>query len=380
MRIEYWSIGLRILRDNLLFGVGPDRLYDITPQYMTPGSLKFITTTTMDSPHNWFLSFGCSFGLLALITLMVLLLYPVITYLKKSNLSNFLNNPSAPTFIALLCLLIDSLVSIEQTGLGIWLYFFAGKILASTRTKWVEQENWVENSQQQKEVKVSKASLAIAMSLALISSAVVMNRFTSDAFLRSSIQSVMLKSQAESDYRRIETLAIRLRAEPEYVVQAVPELAKAGDREALLNISKAYFAYNQKSHQARAIRFQVLNAVTSPKNSCPLLPTLIENTAWDRLFVEQYIFCIDQGYFGSEKNSLLQLIEKYIDISFPKTRDNQVSVVNLKARAIYAHLQFQLGKIEIARLLQKQIINDLNTFKNADPNIDVSEVNNHLKF
>jgi hypothetical protein len=74
------------------------------------------------------------------------------------------------------------------------------------------------------------------------------------------------------------------------------------------------------------------------------------------------------------------LIEKYIDISFPKTRDNQVSVVNLKARAIYAHLQFQLGKIEIARLLQKQIINDLNTFKNADPNIDVSEVNNHLKF
>jgi hypothetical protein len=179
----------------------------------------------------------------------------------------------------------------------------------------------------------------------------------------------MLKSQAESDYRRIETLAIRLRAEPEYVVQAVPELAKAGDREALLNISKAYFAYNQKSHQARAIRFQVLNAVTSPKNSCPLLPTLIENTAWDRLFVEQYIFCIDQGYFGSEKNSLLQLIEKYIDISFPKTRDNQVSV-----------LQFQLGKIEIARLLQKQIINDLNTFKNADPNIDVSEVNNHLKF
>ena len=55
-RIEYWKVTWRIIQDNFLFGIGPDKLYDASSPYMSPGSLKIITTTRMDNAHNWFLN------------------------------------------------------------------------------------------------------------------------------------------------------------------------------------------------------------------------------------------------------------------------------------------------------------------------------------
>lgn len=379
-RIEYWKIGFRVLRDNLLFGVGPDRLYDITPLYMTPGSLNVITTTRMDSPHNWFLSFACSFGIIAMVLLMILIAYPVITFLKKSDLDIFLSHPNAPSFIALLCLLIDGLVSIEQTGLGIWMYFFAGKILASAQTPWRVEDSFDGIYQGSQGTRQTKVILTFTLVLTLSSTIVIMDRFFSDAMLRSSVQSVVLGSQAKSDFKNIETFTNRLKAEPEYVIQAVPQLAKIGDKEALLSISKAHFEYNENSFQAAAIRFQVLNAVSSSKNSCPLLPSLLQNTPWESTFVENYIYCIDEGYFGAEKKSLLKLIERYISVSFPISKENEVSPTNLKSRAVYAHLQFQLGKIELARLLQQQTSRDLKEFEVENPYIEISMIGKLLNF
>jgi len=363
MRIEYWKISIRILKDNLLFGIGPDQLYDLTPFYMTPGSLKLVTTTSLDSPHNWFLHFGSSFGLPAMILLLLIILIPIISFLKRTNFSEFLTNQNSPTFIALLCLVTDGLVSIEQIGLGLWMYFFAGKILIPTQPK--SHDEHIPN---QKLVNIKLHQLltlitVTTLTLSLFLSGLIFDRFKDDALLRSAIQKVALGSQSQLDYQRIETLAVGLRAEPEYVVQAVPYLARIGAGAALLNISKAYFDYNPKSRQAQSLRFEILNAVPSPESACTLLPTLISRTPWESKFVEAYLICSKQNFYRVDKTSSLKLIEKYIDISFPREKSGQSTTsADLPARAIFANLQFQLGKVEEARLLQKQIELDLPSY------------------
>jgi O-antigen ligase len=381
IRIEYWKIGLKILRDNLLFGIGPDRLYDITPLYMTPGSLKLISTTSLDSPHNWFLHFGSSFGLPALILLLGLLLIPIIKFLKKLSFNVFLADQNTPTFIALLCLMIDGLVSIEQVGLGIWMYFFAGKILSPSQAKPQPDNPLIQGLVPDKFFRLSQLVVGATLILSFLSSGVILERFRNDAVLRSSIQKVVLGSQSKLDYQRIETFAIKLRAEPEYGVQAVPVLANKGDGPALLNISKSYLDYNPKSRQALAFRFEVLSAVSSRESACPLLPSLIAVTPWQSNIVENFLFCVGNGLNYEDQISLLKLIEKYIAVSFPLAKTGEATTsTDLPARALYANLQFQLGKVKEARILKQQIELDLPDFEAAFPNEDSSRITSLLDF
>lgn len=39
IRFQYWKIGLQMIRDNLLFGVGPHTFYDRSAVYMAPGTI-----------------------------------------------------------------------------------------------------------------------------------------------------------------------------------------------------------------------------------------------------------------------------------------------------------------------------------------------------
>lgn len=381
MRIEYWKISLRILRDNLLVGIGPDQLYDVSPLYMTPGSLNLVTTTSLDSPHNWFLHFGSSFGLPSLILLLALILTPIFMFLRKSSVKTFLSNNNSPTFIALLCLVIDGLVSIEQVGLGIWMYFFAGKILVPSKTQHQNESSPNQRMMKSKFPQILPLITVTTLILSLLSSGIIFERFRDDASLRSTIQKVVLGSQSQLDYQRIETLTLGLRAEPEYVVQAVPHLAKIGAGAALLSISKAYLDYNPKSRQAQSIRFVVLNAVATPESACPILPTLVLTTPWDSKFVESFLLCVGSGFYNSNQITELKLIEKYIDTSFPQAKVGETTTsADLPARAVNASLQFQLGRVKEAKLLQKQIELDLPGYKSTYPAESISRITNLLKF
>ncbi len=136
-RIEYWKISIEIIRDNPLFGVGPDNLYDVTANYMSPGSLRIITTTRMDNAHNWYLNLAANYGILVLLFYM-LILGSVFVYGIRNLSTNGLSKPfSTAAFAAFLALFIDGLVSIEQPGIGIWLYLFGGITIGS----WISSVN-----------------------------------------------------------------------------------------------------------------------------------------------------------------------------------------------------------------------------------------------
>jgi hypothetical protein len=374
MRIEYWVVGFRILKDNLLFGVGPDRFYDVTPTYMSPGSLQTITTTRMDSPHNWFISFGASFGAIAILLLVLLFGVITLSYLRKMQLIRFLSDPSAPTFIAFLCVLIDAMVSIEQPGLGIWLYFFGGKVLASVISN--SSAKVIVTSDHKVGKRISASSIVLVFSLLTTATSIyfVTYRFVNDSLLRSSIQNVMTGNPAEADLKKIESLTIKLRAEPEYVVQSVPILAKFGDGPALLSISKSFYDYNPRSIQAIGIRAQVLKVVTSVESSCNLQVELISNTPWQRDIVENYLECLKLGFKDEDYKGQLTLVKQYLNFSYPAISSAESSLESMLARAVGARIEFELGDLDLAKSLKFEIEREIQSFKSSNPGNDFSKI------
>jgi hypothetical protein len=379
MRLEYWNVGFRILRDNLLFGIGSDRFYDETPQYMSPGSLQVITTTRMDSPHNWFISFGASFGLIALLLYVLLFGLIILLYLRMVKIDRFLSDPSAPTFMAFLCVVIDALVSIEQPGLGIWLYFFGGKVLAYVITNSTAKA--VDASDHKVAKRVSASSFVLVCTLIATATSVcfVTYRFVNDALLRSSIQSAMVENSSKTDLKKIESLTIRLSAEPEYVVQSVPILAKFGDGPALLNISKAFYNYNPSSIQAAGIRAQVLKVVTSLESSCDLQVKLIANTPWRQDFIENYLGCLKLGIKDKDYIRHLTLIKQYLSFSYPAVGSAEISREAMRGRAVEAQLEFELGNFDRAESLKIEIEQEIQSFSIRNPGSDLSEIVSILK-
>ena len=380
MRIEYWVVGFRILKDNLLFGVGPDRLYDITPLYMSPGSLQTITTTRMDSPHNWFISFGTSFGVVAMLLFVLLFGVIAFSYLRKMQLTRFLSDPNAPTFIAFLCVVIDAVVSIEQPGLGIWLYFLGGKVLASTISK--SSAKVVASSEHKANWRISATSIVLVCSLlaATISVYIVSNRFVTDALLRSSIQNAMAGNSSTADLKKIQALTIKLKAEPEYVVQAVPILAKFGDGPALLNISNSFYDYNRQSIQATRIRAEVLKVVTSLESSCKLQGKLIANTPWEPDLVNNYLECLKLGIKYRNYQSQLNKVRQYLNFSFPAIGNAEISLESMLAGAVEARIEFELGNLDRAKSLKIRIEKEIESFNIRNPGNNFSNITSKLDY
>ena len=359
-RIEYWRIALEIIRDYPIFGVGPDKLYDVTANYMSPGSLQLITLTRMDNAHNWYLNLGASFGVIALVLFLLILGWVFVAGFKLIIRADLLNSFSIASFSAFVAMFIDGLVSIEQPGIGIWLYFFAGTTIGSLLSAATQTNTVFPN---QKDLRVSKAvssgrNLRPALVLILIaglafSSIATVNRVFQDALLRKSIQTQLLGQGNESTLEAIESIAVNLKAEPEYAGQALPTLAALGDGQRMDTVSQAAYEYYRSSIQATLIRAEVLRAIGRVDESCPLRITLISNTPWDMSQLEAYLICLVSGLDDSDYLKILKRVSQHLptDESSEIPRDG-LELNKLLSRfqtyAVVARANFLSGSIKKA--------------------------------
>ncbi len=358
-RIEYWKITLQIIKDYPVFGIGPDKLFDITGSYMSPGSLKIITATRMDNAHNWYLNLGANYGLISLFFLMLLLgyvFYRMIFLFRNLTDSNPIPLSASVAFMAMF---IDGLVSLEQPGLGIWMYIFAGVTVAASLENDASKNGIsTKNELGEKDPLVKLRSLVAFPLLFLIASCFVIgNRVIVDGYLRSNVQSALVNKGTVQTFLNIESAAIKLRSEPEYSVQAAKPLAAIGDGVKLDSVSKAIYEYYPTSIHATLIRADVLRALNRENESCPLRSLLIRNTPWDIDQFGKYIDCSLIGHaFWDIKDTLtlaIQFVPEVDESDIPSNSDeirnvySQLNLVSLRARAT-----FILGEIKSARELQ----------------------------
>jgi O-antigen ligase len=130
-RGEYWFAGLRMIKDNPFFGLGPDSYGNWYRQYRDLSStVRPGVETTTNTAHNVFIDIGVSGGipvLAAYVGICALVLLKILRVFRKS--SDF--DPVFWTFaIVWICYQAQSLISINQIGLAIWGWIFAGLVLS----------------------------------------------------------------------------------------------------------------------------------------------------------------------------------------------------------------------------------------------------------
>lgn len=377
-RIEYWRISLDVIRDYPFFGVGPDKLYDVTSNYMSPGSLKMITTTRMDNAHNWFLNLGANFGLLSLLFLLLILgfaFFYTAKHFKKFQETSVVGISAAVAFISIF---IDGFVSIEQPGMGVWLYLFAGITIASGRDL-VGIEAKVNSAHLKKDLKANKLQKTIASCLMislLLSNVILIQRVYFDAVLRSNVQTAFLNKGTIETFSKIERAAVYLKAEPEYSIQVLGSLAAIGDALKIDTVSIATYEYYHKSIQATLVRADVLRALNRENESCPMRSTLIANMPWDSIQLDKYITCVLDNFFDPNKITNLKRASKYfteqsrtLNPLSTTVLPEEISRANLVANQ--ARTYFILNQVKIARSLQslaETLLQRLVEFEASNPN------------
>jgi O-antigen ligase len=358
-RIEYWRISIDVIRDYPLFGVGPDKLYDVTPNYMSPGSLKLITSTRMDNAHNWFLNIGANYGLVSIFFLLAIL--GVAFFYSTWHLKNLeKSDPVAvASSVAFVSLFIDGIVSLEQPGIGIWLYLFAGVTVASAIEQMSNTSERVSGKGQGLKFpftpfKVGVLAISVLLLLSFVS---LSQRVYFDAILRSNVQTALLNKATVQTVSKIELATIELRSEPEYSTQALPPLAALGDASRLDSITKAVSDYYPNSIQAGLIRADVLDALNREGESCSIRGILLKNTPWDLSQLEKYIDCSVNGFVYQdivESLTRVAIFSPKVDRSVIPVDPNEVIMVStrLNLATLQARSYFILGRMQSARDLQ----------------------------
>jgi hypothetical protein len=356
-RVQYWKIGLEVMKDHLLFGIGPDKLFDVTANYMSPGSLEIITSTRMDNAHNWYLNFGANFGLMALLVQLLIFGYTFFAGMKITKDLNTKNDFPIAIFAAFLAIFIDGLVSIEQPGLGFWLYLFAGVTVGSSislNQEFAPKKIAKTFESESKRLYFHQIFRATTTLVLLISTVLISTRVIGDTLLRKSIQTQLLNRGSDSTLQKIGSLAESLRADPEYSAQALNVLAAAGDAKLLDSVSEASYQYNKESIQATLVRADVLRALGRINEACPLRITLINNTPWDMSQLSKYLTCLAEGLEDPNYRGTLLKASVYVPSDetkqIPNGMENELYHLNKRFHdyAVVARLYFLLGNIEEA--------------------------------
>jgi O-antigen ligase len=328
IRFEYWNIGLQMIRDNPLLGVGPDAFYDHSAIYMAPGSIENITYTRLDAAHNWFINIAANFGLLTLIPLLVLF---IVISVKNINIWFFLRNSSRnhlAVSITFTMLLVDAMVSVEQPGLGIWMYFFAGMNLAIN-------SNILDNSEAKKRYRptLKIVFISAAMCLSLLSTSIFLDRIFYDLKMRSDIRAIVTGQSDRATFVNLTKNAIRLRSEPEYANKAIEQLAKIGDANGIDRVSASTLEYNFDSLQSLLIRQEVLQVLNRPSEACPIVESLIQREPWELILWKRHVSC--NSNITVKNRNLAEVTWPFLDIALSKADIGRPDYLTLLTLAAY---------------------------------------------
>ena len=128
-RTYYWQVARQAIASNPLFGIGLDAYSDYYRRYRTPEMAEFYKGVVSDTAHSIPLDIGAGGGLpLLLAYLGIVLVAMVSIYRVSKRMVNF-NVTYASLVAAWVSYQIQSLISINQLGLGVWGWSLTGLLI-----------------------------------------------------------------------------------------------------------------------------------------------------------------------------------------------------------------------------------------------------------
>jgi O-antigen ligase len=256
IRLHYWRVALKIIRDHPLFGVGIDQYGDYYRLYREPWFVeKYGPGLISTNAHNVGLQWGTDLGVLGILMYLSIFIVPTIVYFRLSRFrggSKFTELDFI--YISFFAFYLQSLISIAQLSVTILGFALLGMVLSHLHLEGkesVESSNKGKSSSLKKERKASFVGLGtwwLIFSLLLIP-------FTSyvvrkDLELRKAIQLPGIAQQVSDLAPRSEAIkkAIPLfLGDQDYVSFAVQNLFSQGNAQVGVEIAKEATVKNPRS-------------------------------------------------------------------------------------------------------------------------------------
>lgn len=133
IRLHYWRIAIKIIRDHPIFGVGNDRYGDFYRMYREDWFVeKYGPGLVSTNAHNVALQWGADIGILGILIYVLLLALSIFTYIRKwqsqpdsKSLSNF-----DFLFVGFMAFYVQSLISISQLSVTCLGFALLGLLLS----------------------------------------------------------------------------------------------------------------------------------------------------------------------------------------------------------------------------------------------------------
>ena len=375
LRTEYWQYGIQLIRDNFWLGVGPDNIYDYSAKLMKVDSLNFASKTRVDNVHNWFLQIGASFGVIALISILAIITLVLLKGIKAINSKEESSPLLLPTFIAFVSAIIIGLVSIEQPGLGIWLYFLGGIVLG------ISSKKTLVNAQS---ILPIKLSLIGSLCVTLLVSALSLQVILGDLNLRKSVRQVMSGDITNQQIDRLIQNAIALSFQPEYQLKSIDLLAKAGNPLGMNKVSQEYYSNFPSSLQNNYVRVAVLSSLDKTSEACALRPLIVSAVPWELEQWYEYMMCNVSSSNRSDAAQIAEKVDSYAQFDLTRTKKGTFeSVRDIQILAFNAWIQGDapsfLNYLDDAQISQQEYEAQLKKLGNGNiPDTRVASINEIL--
>ena len=150
----YWQAARRMIENHPFFGVGLDSFGDWYYQYRSANAEYYSPTTATNSAHSVLLDIGSTGGLPLLALHLVISIYIAICAFKLIKNTKKTQTSTVFIIIAWLAYQAQSLISINQIGIGIWGWVLGGAIIGLKVS--IPQSTETENSATKKNINQNK--------------------------------------------------------------------------------------------------------------------------------------------------------------------------------------------------------------------------------
>ena len=163
-RGDYWHAGFRMVSQNPIFGVGLDSYGDWYRFFRSPEAAdRFRGSVVSNSAHNVFIDIAATAGISALIGYLLLITFAFRASWKYILANNELDPFFIGVFAAWIGYLAQSIISINNIGLGIWGWVLPGVLISWSRTNARIEPNSKNLKEKRNQLKTVKKYIEICL-------------------------------------------------------------------------------------------------------------------------------------------------------------------------------------------------------------------------
>jgi hypothetical protein len=295
-RLDYWQAAWNMFQANPIFGVGIDRYGEFYREYAVQNQVAQGVFT--NNAHNVYLQFLATGGLILFIP--TLLLFGYITYLALRG--TFKGSPESRSlggiYLALwLAFLILNTVTIDNIGVGIWLWIIGGIIVG--RSVAAKPEVVVEKAKKGRQAVVASNSLNVAPTIAAMVMGIAAILICAPQ-LKNSADLLILKANAQSLDANSYITAISNKAKasqsnPQNLMVLADLALQNKNNQVALEISQDLVRADERSYYGSYLQALIYEASEQRKLAIPLREKLLVIDKWST-------------------DNMLQLVKSYLEI------------------------------------------------------------------